>query len=71
MALVFSQSREMFASFCLRVPGMRPTFHSWDFGMTHALRYTVTQTFKFVHHSIAGSGVVTFCSMDVYHNQPR
>ncbi len=49
---------------------MRPIFHSWYLGMTHALRYTVSPTFKFVHHSIAASGVVTFCSMHVYHNQP-
>jgi hypothetical protein len=69
MALVFSQSREMFASFCLKVPGMGPTLHSWYLGVTHALRYTVSPTFKFVHHSIAGLGVATFCSMHVCHNQ--
>jgi hypothetical protein len=50
----------MFASFCARVPGMRPTFHSWYLGVTHALRYTVSPTFKFVHQ-----GVATFCSMPI------
>jgi len=42
---------------------VRPTFHSWYLGVTHALRYTVSPTFKFVHHSIGGLGVATFCSM--------
>jgi len=49
---------------------MRPTFHSWYLGVTHALRYTVSPTFRFVHHCIGGLGVATFCSMHVCHNQP-